>query len=64
LLMPSQGYVLFPFPSFVTDREQELGLPFIIVSAPSIVSGMSGESEKTLRDTFEEAKVFFKLYSP
>jgi ribosome biogenesis ATPase len=27
------------------------------VSAPSIVSGMSGESEKTLRDTFEEAKV-------
>ncbi|KAF8526235.1 P-loop containing nucleoside triphosphate hydrolase protein [Hysterangium stoloniferum] len=34
----------------------ELGLPFISVSAPSIVSGMSGESEKTLRDTFEEAK--------
>ncbi|GJJ16253.1 hypothetical protein Clacol_010549 [Clathrus columnatus] len=34
----------------------ELGLPFINVSAPSIVSGMSGESEKTLRETFEEAK--------
>ncbi|WWC72626.1 uncharacterized protein I206_106589 [Kwoniella pini CBS 10737] len=34
----------------------ELGLPFINVSAPSIVSGMSGESEKTLRDTFDEAK--------
>ncbi|KAL7424142.1 Ribosome biogenesis ATPase rix7 [Cryptotrichosporon argae] len=34
----------------------ELGLPFISVSAPSIVSGMSGESEKTLRDTFDEAK--------
>ncbi|KAB5588182.1 Ribosome biogenesis ATPase RIX7 [Ceratobasidium theobromae] len=34
----------------------ELGVPFINVSAPSIVSGMSGESEKTLRDTFEEAK--------
>ncbi|GAA5850820.1 hypothetical protein JCM8547_009098 [Rhodosporidiobolus lusitaniae] len=33
----------------------ELGLPFISVSAPSIVSGMSGESEKTLRETFEEA---------
>jgi ribosome biogenesis ATPase len=32
-------------------------LPFIKVSAPSIVSGMSGESEKTLRDTFDEAKV-------
>ena len=36
---------------------QELGLPFISISAPSIVSGMSGESEKTLRETFEEAKV-------
>ncbi|KAG8683212.1 hypothetical protein FRC11_013841, partial [Ceratobasidium sp. 423] len=34
----------------------ELGVPFISVSAPSIVSGMSGESEKTLRDTFDEAK--------
>ena len=38
---------------------QELGLPFISISAPSIVSGMSGESEKTLRETFEEAKVRF-----
>ncbi|EJD54938.1 AAA-domain-containing protein [Auricularia subglabra TFB-10046 SS5] len=34
----------------------ELQMPFINVSAPSIVSGMSGESEKTLRDTFDEAK--------
>ncbi|EIW83792.1 AAA-domain-containing protein [Coniophora puteana RWD-64-598 SS2] len=34
----------------------ELGIPFISISAPSIVSGMSGESEKTLRDTFDEAK--------
>ncbi|KAF9223240.1 ribosome biogenesis ATPase RIX7 [Gyrodon lividus] len=34
----------------------ELGVPFISISAPSIVSGMSGESEKALRDTFEEAK--------
>ncbi|KAK4050050.1 Ribosome biogenesis ATPase rix7 [Microbotryomycetes sp. JL221] len=33
----------------------ELGMPFISISAPSIVSGMSGESEKTLRETFEEA---------
>ena len=43
--------------------DQELGVPFISISAPSIVSGMSGESEKTLRETFEEAKVrltFFK----
>jgi ribosome biogenesis ATPase len=34
----------------------ELGVPFITISAPSIVSGMSGESEKALRDHFEEAK--------
>ncbi|TFK73222.1 AAA-domain-containing protein [Pluteus cervinus] len=34
----------------------ELGVPFINISAPSIVSGMSGESEKTLRETFDEAK--------
>lgn len=36
----------------------ELGVPFISVSAPSIVSGMSGESEKALREHFEEAKKF------
>jgi SpoVK/Ycf46/Vps4 family AAA+-type ATPase len=41
--------------------DQELGVPFISVSAPSIVSGMSGESEKTLRETFEEAKVRLTL---
>ena len=34
----------------------EYGVPFIPLSAPSIVSGMSGESEKALRDHFEEAK--------
>ena len=39
---------------FLAGTYQELGVPFISVSAPSIVSGMSGESEKTLRDTFEE----------
>lgn len=39
----------------------ELALPFISISAPSIVSGMSGESEKTLRETFEEAAVRFFL---
>ena len=38
---------------------QELGVPFISISAPSIVSGMSGESEKTLREAFEEAQVRF-----
>jgi SpoVK/Ycf46/Vps4 family AAA+-type ATPase len=41
----------------ISYKCQELGVPFINISAPSIVSGMSGESEKTLRDTFEEAKV-------
>lgn len=40
----------------VSYHIQELQVPFINVSAPSIVSGMSGESEKTLRETFEEAK--------
>ncbi|TXT08098.1 uncharacterized protein COLE_05022 [Cutaneotrichosporon oleaginosum] len=34
----------------------DLGLPFITVSAPSIVSGMSGESERALREHFDEAK--------
>ncbi|KAI5956298.1 RIX7 [Candida jiufengensis] len=35
----------------------ELNVPFINISAPSIVSGMSGESEKKLREIFEEAKL-------
>jgi len=35
---------------------REVGLPFIPISAPSIVSGMSGESEKILRELFEKAK--------
>ncbi|KAI9493299.1 P-loop containing nucleoside triphosphate hydrolase protein [Zychaea mexicana] len=34
----------------------ELGVPFLNISAPSIVSGMSGESEKKIRDVFEDAK--------
>lgn len=34
----------------------ELQVPFINVSAPSVVSGMSGESEKKLREIFDEAK--------
>lgn len=35
----------------------ELGVPFYNISAPSIVSGMSGESEKKIREVFEEARV-------
>ncbi|KAK9480320.1 P-loop containing nucleoside triphosphate hydrolase protein [Lipomyces japonicus] len=34
----------------------ELGIPFISLSAPSVVSGMSGESEKKIREIFEEAR--------
>ena len=34
----------------------EIGCAFVSVSAPSVVSGMSGESEKKLRSLFEEAK--------
>ncbi|CEP11252.1 hypothetical protein [Parasitella parasitica] len=34
----------------------ELGVPFFNISAPSIVSGMSGESEKKIREVFEEVK--------
>ncbi|KAI9661485.1 MAG: hypothetical protein M1831_003007 [Alyxoria varia] len=33
----------------------QLQIPFVRISAPSIVSGMSGESEKTLRNLFERA---------
>jgi ribosome biogenesis ATPase len=34
----------------------ELGVPFLSISAPSVVSGMSGESEKKIREIFDEAK--------
>ena len=35
---------------------QELGLPFIKLAATEVVSGVSGESEGTLRDLFQLAK--------
>ena len=62
--MPWLVYVFSPFLSAWTYSlfSQELGVPFISISAPSIVSGMSGESEKTLRDTFDEAKVSLPVY--
>ncbi|KAK7206589.1 ribosome biogenesis ATPase RIX7 [Myxozyma melibiosi] len=34
----------------------DLNIPFISLSAPSVVSGMSGESEKKVREIFEEAR--------
>ena len=36
---------------------QELNVPFLKISAPEIVSGMSGESEAKLRDLFADAEV-------
>ena len=42
--------------TFATAIAAAFGVNFISVSAPSIVSGMSGESEKALREHFEEAK--------
>lgn len=41
----------------------ELGVPFVSVSAPSVVGGMSGESEKRIREIFDEAKVCSKAIS-
>lgn len=34
----------------------ELGVPFVEILGPSVVSGMSGESEKQIREHFERAK--------
>lgn len=34
----------------------EIGVSFIPISAPSLVAGMSGESEKKIREIFDEAK--------
>lgn len=34
----------------------EVGVPLVEILGPSIVSGMSGESEKQIRDAFQEAK--------
>ncbi|RKP39579.1 P-loop containing nucleoside triphosphate hydrolase protein, partial [Dimargaris cristalligena] len=34
----------------------ELRVPFLQISAPSVVSGMSGESEKKIREVFAEAR--------
>ena len=34
----------------------EIGVPFVEIQGPSIVSGMSGESEQKVREIFEEAR--------
>ena len=43
---------------FLPKMLQELGFPFISISAPSIVSDI-GPSEKVLREIFEGVKVGF-----
>ncbi|KAI3404152.2 RIX7 [Candida oxycetoniae] len=58
---PPKGVLLYGPPgcgktTIANALAGELKVPFINISAPSIVSGMSGESEKKLRDLFEEAK--------
>lgn len=58
---PPRGILLYGPPgcgktTIASALAGELQVPFINVSAPSVVSGMSGESEKKLRDIFEEAK--------
>ncbi|KAK5946401.1 Ribosome biogenesis ATPase rix7 [Knufia obscura] len=60
-LQPTRGILLHGPPGcgktmLANALAAELKVHFISISAPSIVSGMSGESEKALRDHFEEAK--------
>lgn len=60
-IQPPRGILLYGPPGcgktmIANAFAAEVGVPFIALSAPSIVSGMSGESEKALRNYFEEAK--------
>lgn len=60
-LQPPRGILLHGPPGcgktmLANALAAELKVNFINISAPSIVSGMSGESEKALRDHFDEAK--------
>lgn len=43
--------------NFIVISFEELELPFIKVAATEIVSGVSGESEEKVRDTFQKAMV-------
>lgn len=61
-IKPPRGILLHGPPGcgktfFANAIAGEAGVSFLQISAPSIVSGMSGESEKKLREVFEEAKV-------
>ena len=60
-LQPTRGILLHGPPGcgktmFANALAAEMQVNFISIAAPSIVSGMSGESEKALREHFEEAK--------
>ncbi|GMM29529.1 putative AAA family ATPase [Martiniozyma asiatica (nom. inval.)] len=60
-IQPPRGVLLHGPPgcgktSIANALAGELKVPFINISAPSVVSGMSGESEKKVRELFDEAK--------
>ncbi|CDK28521.1 unnamed protein product [Kuraishia capsulata CBS 1993] len=60
-LQPPRGVLLHGPPgcgktTIANALAGELQVPFISLSAPSVVSGMSGESEKKVREIFDEAK--------
>lgn len=58
---PPRGVLLYGPPgcgktTIANALAGELQVPFLNISAPSVVSGMSGESEKKLREIFNEAR--------
>lgn len=58
---PPRGVLLYGPPgcgktTIANALAGELQVPFLNISAPSVVSGMSGESEKKLREIFDEAR--------
>ncbi|CCU77253.1 AAA family ATPase/60S ribosome export protein Rix7/60S ribosome export protein/Rix7 [Blumeria hordei DH14] len=59
-IQPPRGVLLHGPPGcgktmIVNAFASEIGVSFIPLSAPSLVAGMSGESEKKIRDFFDEA---------
>lgn len=60
-IQPPRGVLLHGPPgcgktTIANSLAGDLGVSFINISAPSVVSGMSGESEKKVREIFDEAK--------
>ncbi|KAI1173167.1 putative AAA family ATPase/60S ribosome export protein Rix7 [Nemania sp. FL0916] len=61
LLKPARGVLIHGPPGcgktvLAKAYAASLGVAFIPVSAPSLVAGMSGESEKKIRELYDEAK--------